>query len=421
MTTRPSSAKLSMFHQGGSMARTRKQKITAKNPSKRGPSWYFQFREYVTLTDGTEVGIVQNKRLGPCKGPGALTRKEAERIAQEEFLDKVNQSNQYPASAMTVSEFITRRFAIDVARDSVHYRNVLPHVERAIGKLQLRQVQPGHVLDLMAAMRRKGLSGATQKHVYGAIRRIFRYAKAVGAFRGDVPTEYLDPPKADSKQRGALSIEQVRGVLEILEPPYRQFALLLTVTGLRAAEALGLKWSAVNLTNAPMSHEGVYIPPRAFALLGQWTRGAWADRLKAHGRSVEVLPLPDVAADSLAEWHAASKAASGWIFDVGYGQPFEPSTACNKKLKPALRQVLGLDSNAPIEESWHWLRHTLATLADEAGMSDAQRQQILRHSTAGMTRRYTHPNWDSLVAGLNKVGRRVAGEEAKVVEFRRAN
>lgn len=400
------------------MARTRQQKITAKNPWRIGPAWYFQFREYVTLTDGTEVGIMQKKRLGPCKGPGALTRKEAERIAQAEFLDKVNQSNQFPASAMTVSEFITRRFSIDVARDSVHYRNVLPHVERAIGRLQLRQVQPGHVLDLMAAMRRKGLSGQTCKHVYGAIRCIFRHAKAVGAFRGDVPTEYLSPPKAESKQRGALSIEQVRGVLEILEPPYRQFALLLTVTGLRAAEALGLKWNAVNLGNAPSMTDGVYLPPRSFALLGQWTRGAWAERLKAHGRSVEVLPLPDVAAESLAEWQAASKAEGGWIFDLGTGQPFEPSNACRKKLKPALRQVLGLAPDAPIEESWHWLRHTLATLADEAGMSDADRRKVLRHSTAAMTERYTHPRWERLVEGLNKVGRRVAGEVAEVVEFR---
>ena len=406
------------------MGRTRLQKLSRKNPFRLGPSWYFRFREDVTLIDGRVKRLNRKVRLGEASGPDAMTRKQAEQVAREEYLDKVNAANRAPGSMATVSEFIAMRFQKDIARDSPHYRSVLPHVERGIGELQLRQVRPSHVLDLMARLRAQGLSGAWQKHVFGAVRRIFRHAKAVGAYSGDVPTEYLPAPKVDSKPRGALSVEQVRGVLEILEPPYRQFALLLTLTGLRAGEALGLKWPAVNTTDKPRVVDGVYLPPRSFALVGQWTRGAWVDRLKSRGRAPEVLPLPTMAAEAIEEWRAATKATSEWVFDLGRGtgKPLEPSTACNDKLKPAFREVMGLHRAAEVEQSWHWLRHTLATMADEAGMTEAQRQRILRHGSAAMTRRYTHPEFAALTDGLNRVGRMLSGEEpvAKVVEIRRA-
>jgi hypothetical protein len=40
--------------------------------------------------------------------------------------------------------------------------------------------------------------------------------------------------------------------------------------------------------------------------------------------------------------------------------------------------------------SWNDLRHTSATFADQAGLTEAERQRILGHSNARTTKHYTH-------------------------------
>lgn len=46
--------------------------------------------------------------------------------------------------------------------------------------------------------------------------------------------------------------------------------------------------------------------------------------------------------------------------------------------------------------TWHVLRHTCATLSDQAGLTVAEKQKLLGHATAAMSTHYTHPDMERM-------------------------
>ena len=60
--------------------------------------------------------------------------------------------------------------------------------------------------------------------------------------------------------------------------------------------------------------------------------------------------------------------------------------------------------------------HTLASLGDQVGMTEAERQRVLRHSDVAMTRHYTHTEIERLRRGLNAVAEVVIGGKRAVVQ-----
>jgi integrase len=69
------------------------------------------------------------------------------------------------------------------------------------------------------------------------------------------------------------------------------------------------------------------------------------------------------------------------------------------------------------EISRHDLRHTAATFADQAGLTEGERQRILGHSDERMTRHYTKAHADHLRVAMDKMadGRDVLDQPKKVV------
>jgi hypothetical protein len=71
--------------------------------------------------------------IGPCEGPGAFTQKEAQRLAWENHLSRLDQDNRTPQSILTVREFVERKFlpehvAYKKHGGQEHYRSQLPFV-----------------------------------------------------------------------------------------------------------------------------------------------------------------------------------------------------------------------------------------------------------------------------------------------------
>lgn len=404
-------ATLSMFYAEGEMGRRRGQRPSKGNPYKKGASWMVRWREDVLLADGSLARVRLTRKLADSKGPGAISKREADRLADEQVFSKLDAAAIRPQSMATVNQFLEARFRpniVDKTR-SPHYKNVLPHVARHLGTLKLRDVRPDDVYKLLRAMEAAGLAAQTIKHVLAAVRRVFRHAKELGYFQGDLPTEFVAGPKVRPRRRGALTPEQVFWIAEKMKPPYRQLVLLLATTGLRIGEAVGLRWKRVNLTAEARLVEGEWLPAYSLRVAETWTRNRWSEGKTES--SLGLVPLPVVIAAELEAWRGMSRwnGADHAVFAVSRtGRPLEPSNAARKKLKPVLKQ---LDLSGEI--SWHWFRHTLASLADEAGMSEAERQAVLRHSDPAMTRHYTHTRLDGLRAGLELVAGRVMGSEKK--------
>ena len=369
---------------------------------KEGPSWLATWREDVRLADGSLKRLKVSKVIAPARGPGSLSKRQVERLFWETVLCKLDEHSQRPQSLMTVREFVKLRFEPDIVfhRRSQHYRTTLRHVlDSPLADMRLRDVRVLDVQGWLSSKLDSGYAGQTVKHFRNTIGAVFRHAKAMEFFAGDNPVEFVTLPAVIAQERGSLTARQVRILVDELPVPYRQFCLTLATTGLRAGEALGLRWRWINLEPHDIVVDGLVVYAKSLRVCESWREGKRSELLK-NTSARGVVPLPDALAQELAMW----KAQSAWnraedpVFTVKSGKPFRPGQASRKYLKPALRK-LGL----PTEVSWHWFRHTLSSLADQAGMTEGERQRILRHADVTMTRHYTHADLDRLRSGLNAV------------------
>ena len=411
MTAATPSVRLSMFKEAD-MGRMRGQRITKNNPYKRGTKWVVRWREDVRLVSGRIERREFKLSIADCVGPRRISKREADRLADEMIFARLDKASLVPQSLATVSQFIKQKFRPNVLAKtrSPHYETMLKHVERYLGKLKLRDVRADDLHKLVNDMLDRKYSGQTIRHLVATVRRIFRHAKELEWFAGELPTEFVRV-QVRHKQRGTLSAGHVRSIAALLPSPYRELVLILACIGLRIGEALGLRWKWVNLTPETVTRDGVMLPPFSLAVREQWRRSEWVDVLKTTG-SEGVLPLSQPLVGELARL----KARTSWsgpehpVFTVRAGRPLTAHAAAARKLKPVLKK-LGL----PKEVSWHLFRHTLASLAD-GHLTTPQRQAVLRHGDAKQTARYTHPDFEEIRRGLDAVAAEIFEDDGGMVQ-----
>ncbi len=163
--------------------------------------------------------------------------------------------------------------------------------------------------------------------------------------------------------------------------------MLLGTAGLRIGEALGLRWSDIDLDQGRLQVRR--------ALQRQRGRGLVFVEPKT-ARSRRLVYLSQLAVEALREQRARSN--GGLVFVNRDGEPQESSSATDA-LKVALDRA-GLPRIRV-----HDLRHTTATVLLEAGAHPKLDQELLGHSTVALTlNTYSH-----LTAGLS-------GEAAKTMD-----
>jgi integrase len=377
--------------------------------------WYLQYR--VDTPDVDDKGKPKRAKiavqLGPSKGKGAIGRRQAERLAADQYISKLDQSAIRPGSMVTLQAFVDRRFEPDWIQSlkptgQTFYRSILKkHVLPALGALQLREVTLGHVQQLIRACQVKKLSGQTCIHVRNCTSAIFRHALHLGLWSGPLPTEGVRMPEKRAKERRALTWEQAcavsRRIPEVVRTKHVSWqagkrgavldreateisalVLVLSATGLRIGEAMGLRWRRVNLTTLPVVMDGELLPSFSLAVRENYVMGRY-QTLKTEG-SRRIIPLPTWVCDLLRpmasrlEWAMPDDP----VWAGSAGRPLDQHNAARRVLKPAAA-LEGLPW-----VSWHCFRHTNATLADAAGLTVAERQKVLGHAGAQMTMRYTH-------------------------------
>jgi integrase len=126
--------------------------------------------------------------------------------------------------------------------------------------MQMRDIKPGVVSALLAAKAKAELSQQTVVHIRNVISAIFRHAKTLGYWRGDLPTENLQCRGKDAREGRSLSANQVRALITKIDPRYRALVTVLATTGLRIGEALALRWRCINLESEVIYRDGHAIP-----------------------------------------------------------------------------------------------------------------------------------------------------------------
>ena len=417
------------------MARRRGQKTGFVY--RRGDSWFGQFR--IDTPELDEKGKFKRKTLtkfiAPAAGPGKVKEAKAKWLFYQEHLKDLHRSG--PMSMKTIAEFVRDCFEPQVVwackpTGKAHYKNMLKnHVLPTLGDFPLRDVRAQHVQNLIRAKldwrdeHGKGLSVQTVVHVRNTVSAVFRHAKRLQAYSGDLPTEGVRLPALQHAEKRALTWLQVQALAAWIGHPAEgekkkhaadhdpkkiaadneqlgALVVILAVTGLRIGEAMGLRWKRVNLTDQPAMVDGELIPAYTIAVRENFVRGAYGT-LKT-SKSRRNIPL------TTESWYQFTRLRQV----AKFANPDDPVFAGAKSGKPldqhniAARflRVAGKRKEVGCPwVSWHVLRHTAATLADQVGLSVAERQRILGHAAADMTLHYTHAELERVRGQMERIGR----------------
>ena len=193
-----------------------------------------------------------------------------------------------------------------------------------------------------------------------------------------------------------LEIEEVQMLLSALDVRERTMVLLDVVTGLRASELFGPKWTDIDFVRNEIRVTRSIV----LQVVGPCKTEA----------SQKPVPLDPLLARTLRTWraHTKYKAASDWVFASPYSKgrkPYWYQSLMRNRIREAARGV-GIAKKM----GWHTFRHTCATLLRASGADIKVAQELLRHASCRVTLdTYTQAITEHKRAAQNRVASLVRG------------
>lgn len=333
--------------------------------------WVLRVRDDVTATDGALTRTERRIHIGRMD-----TRAQARRAA-DVLLSRLNPGGARIGAGITVAQF-SEIFLTDhigmlkpttaAAMRSIVRRRLVP----IVGGCRLDELS-GHALQgLVNRMHGEGCSRKTIKNSLSVLSSLMRLARARG-----LPCALLDratiklPPVGVDIERRHFTMDEMAKVVGAAPWPSRALFALLSLAGLRAGEALALRWTDIDTAAATIRIRQAV----AFRKL---------QTPKSAG-SAASLPVPPAMLDVLAAYRPHWPANPHELLFAGPdGQPLLSSDVRRKWLRPLLHQL----RIAP--GGLHSFRHGFATSLFQSGASAATVKALMRHSDVRVTLRYTH-------------------------------
>lgn len=368
---------------------------------RRGDTWHIYFRRFTVNDKGNVKWGQTSREVGSVK---EYTKRQAEQRGYDLFVSKANGLTITPGASATVGEFWDAHYEVEVlphlakstryAQASLYRKHVAP----SLAHCQLGHVNRAMVQTLISGKQRSGLSSQTVAHIRNLLSSLFRHAKRLNYFAGELPTEDLVLGEIRHEERRPLTRDQF-AILRSQLPEERLKVLVdvLAHLGLRIGEAAGLKWKCVNLGDAVQYLEdGTPVPPLSLVIREQYHRNEFS-RLKTDG-SKGTLPLTSDVWVSLSEWFERSKftAPEDTVFAGTKGRPLDAHNEAARRLKPA-----AIKAGLPWV-SWHTLRHTASTWADQV-LTMREKMDLLRHKSVEVSLGYGKADLDRIRQKLEQM------------------
>ncbi|HEU4423682.1 MAG TPA: site-specific integrase [Pilimelia sp.] len=300
------------------------------------------------------------------------------------------------------------------------YRNkIVNHVVPVIGEMRMDRVTADNIDAVYLGMERRGLADATVLQVHRILARAWKVAARRRVVPRDIMRDDVDPPTARRVEMDPLTEDDARAVLTAAEG--RRNAARWSVglaLGLRQGEALGLRWSYVDLDVGEVRvwwqlHRRGFehgCGPDLGSKCGRRRGGNCPSRylptrsgeivldggllLKApKGKSKRTIPMPSELVERLAAHREVQRLerqfAGGVVVDHDLvfteldGRPIDPSTDWEE-----WRAVLAA-AGVPAHRV-HDARHTAGTLMLAQGVDIRVVQELMGHSKITTTQGYVH-------------------------------
>ncbi|MGI8960609.1 MAG: tyrosine-type recombinase/integrase [Bryobacteraceae bacterium] len=247
---------------GGPQVTARVQHPQVKpRKNRQGWPWVFRYWSDEMQPDGSLKSLRKYQALGPSKGEGAITRKEAE-VERDKLLAKLNA----PTVDAAVQQVAITGVAFFLAVAQIYTDGYLAREDQISrptreketfylreyivpqwGTLRLNEIQPKAIEDWLHATFD---SWWTMHGVRAIMNRVFNHAEGHGLWEQGKrsPSSRANLGKKHCKyERRILSFEETARVLARLEITVRLVIEICIATGARISEVLGLTWRHVNL------------------------------------------------------------------------------------------------------------------------------------------------------------------------------
>ena len=317
-----------------------------------------------------------------------------------------------PGKAKTVREMLGRHLDVVLPQRGrapmtiVGYRSLCEHhVYPRWGGQHIDRMLPEYLEDGYAEMLAEGLAPATVRKIHAILASAYEIeVKRENVARN--PCRQVEAPRLPQADKTPLTADQAKMLLAAAAG--RRNAARWSVglaCGLRQGEALGLRWSYVDLDQGALQ---VW-----YQLQRIKDRGLVFREIKERRRKTVQLP-PELAAVLRAHRVAQSRerlaAANVWedhdlVFAQENGRPIDP--------RADWREWSAILAQAGLPHAGtHQMRHSAATIALGEGIALAVVQEMLGHSDIRITRGYTHVSSPLAEDAAARVGRALFGVTA---------
>jgi integrase len=324
---------------------------------------------------------------------GFATQKECQ-AAMNKLLVAVEQHNYSAPTKASVKDYLKKEWlpAVKATIRPSTYNSYVQHVDchivPHIGTVKLQKLSGSQVNALYAKLAetgrkngKSGLSPMTIHHVHSCLHKACKDALRWGHISRN-PLDAADPPrkKGDgTKEMRTWTKEQLKAFLEAmaderLSPLWHTIAM----TGMRRGEAIGLRWSDVDLEAGRLSVRRALIPSGREVIVSEPKTIKGRRVIALDPGTVEVLKAQAARQlDEQKEWDDAW-VETGLVFTLENGQALDPESVSRY-----IRQAVKMSMLPSIR--LHDLRHTHATLALQAGIHPKVVSERLGHATISIT------------------------------------
>lgn len=266
------------------------------------------------------------------------------------------------------------------------YRSMVRNrIQRELGTMRLRDIQPRHLAAFMDKVRTGGKVGKESERVGPAtLGKYYRFLHLIfkeALYRGLVasnPVANIRPPEGERTTAKCLSQDDIHKVIKAIgdEPLSLRLAFTLALTtGLRRGEIIGLRWSDIDMETGTI---------RVERSAGRSAEGQDVKPTKTAGSVRTVYATPQVL-ELLKGWRKeAGLHVDDYVFVWADGDWWHIDFLTRAWRKFMIRHEL-----KPI--NFHGARHTAASVLLAQGVPMPDVAEVLGHSTPATTARvYSH-------------------------------